>query len=200
MILKHIKAVVLGVIFIASSANATLITHDSRSIVANYNDEVTIDSWNSLTSNINTQSVPNFVNVQTGKNLFNYLTIDFTMAFDGVWELNAGLDAGYGAALYVDGREILKRSDDIWWSKNWSHSDVIVESFDLLAGNHKIELLWAEGCCNGVSTLRFSDSGNNDFSLLTVDNINTATAAVPEPTSIALLALSMFALALRRKA
>ena len=196
MNLKHIKAVVLSLLMVVSSAQATLITHDSRHIADPYNEDIPLDAWYALTSNIDSQVITEFVNVKTGQNKFNFLTIDFTMDFDGTWNLDAGLDAGYGASLYLDGLAVLQRTDDLWWSSNWNNSDVMSTSFDLSAGDHTIALLWAEGCCNGASSIRFSDNGGNDFSMLSVDNVNLAT--VPEPTSLALFGLALFGLALRR--
>ena len=74
MNLKHIKAVVLSLLMVVSSAQATLITHDSHTIADTYNEDITLDAWYALTSNIDSQVITEFVNVKTGQNKFNFLT------------------------------------------------------------------------------------------------------------------------------
>ena len=129
-----------------STASASLITLDSRSINTAINDTDFASSWTNQTSSITRTEVDTFDLYRTGNNSINLLTIDFDINSIGSWGFDLGLDAGYGAAFYLDNTLISNRTDNLWWSYNWNHSDVMhVLDNTLTAGNHKIEIYWAEG-------------------------------------------------------
>jgi hypothetical protein len=196
MKLQHIKAVLLGLIFCAANASATLITLETRDINQYFDKSDLLSSWNKSTAGVE-NSIDSFEMFKSGKNSLTMLTIDFTIDHDGSWTFESGLDAAYGAALFVDKKLIDNRTDDLWWRFNWNNSDVFkVENIAFDKGDHVIQLLWAEKCCNGASSVRFTEeSGKN----MTVSVANITAASIPEPTSIALFGLAALGLMTRRK-
>ena len=60
-------------------------------------------------------------------------------------------------------------------------------------GTHTLDVYWAENCCNGYNSGRFSTDGQT-WQTLTVANLNAA--AVSEPSIIALFGLGLVGLGL----
>jgi len=196
MKLQHIKAVLLGLIFCAANASATLITLETRDINQDFDKSDLLSSWDKSTAGV-ANSIDSFDMFKSGNNSLTMLTIDFSISYDGLWSFESGLDAGYGAALFVDGKLVDNRTDNLWWGYNWNHSDVFkVEDIALSTGDHVIQLLWAENCCNGASSVRFTEKLGQERPL-SVSDIDAA--SIPEPTSIALFGLAALGLMTRRK-
>jgi hypothetical protein len=196
MKLQYIKAVLLGLIFCAANASATLITLETRDINQYFDKNDLLNSWNNSTTGVE-NSIDLFEMFKSGKNSLTMLTIDFNINHYDTWTFEGGLDAGYGAALFVDGTLVKNSTDNLWWRYNWNHSNVFkVEDIVFAPGDHVVQLLWAENCCNGASSVRFSDNSGEDM-ILSVANVNTA--SIPEPTSIALFGLAALGLITRRK-
>jgi hypothetical protein len=180
------------------SANSAVMTVETRGITSAINNSDFITTWNNQTSAINTTSLTEFSNYFARNNSISHLSINFSASTIGNWEIEAGLDAGYGAALFIDGALVENRTDNLWWSYNWNNSDVLKGSSSLASGSHTIDLYWAEDCCNGYNSGRFSTDNGASWQVLSVENINNATA-VSEPGTLALLGLGLIGLARVRK-
>lgn len=181
----------------SSTVSASLITLDSRSINAAIDDTDFASSWTNQTSAITHTEIDTFDLYRTGNNTINLMTIEFDMNSSGSWGFDLGLDAGYGAAFYLDDNLVSNRTDNLWWSYNWNNSDVMhVLDNTLTAGDHKIEIYWAENCCNGASSGKFTTDGIN-WQALSSDNI-AAAASVAEPATIALFSIGLVGLTLSR--
>ncbi|KZZ21026.1 hypothetical protein A3752_10015, partial [Oleiphilus sp. HI0081] len=163
------------------------------SITNGIDDTDFITSWTDQTSAINSLNISDFSGFFSGNNTISHLSISLTSAISGSWGIEAGLDAGYGAALYVDGSLIENRTDDLWWQYNWNNSDVLSGTAGISAGSHTIDLYWAENCCNGYSSGRFTTDGGSTWQSLSVANIDAAT--VSEPATLALFGLGLLGLA-----
>ena len=198
MNLKNIKLVCLAMVFTCLNASATLITLDKRVITDGVDSSDFLASWNEQTSDINSNVVDNLNSFRLGNNTFGHLQIDLSLERDNAsWIFDFGLDAGYGAAVYLDGVLVNTRTDDLWWSNNWNNSDVFTVALDDLSRQSQvIDVYWAENCCNGSSSIRFTNDANQ-VRALSVANIDSA--SIPEPTSIALFGLAVFGLAVRRR-
>ncbi len=164
-----------------------------------------ISSWNNQSSPVTTNSISDFSHFYSGNNSLSHLSIDFNTSQAGNWGFEAGLDAHYGAALYLDNTLIGNRVDDLWWAYNWGSSDVMsLLNNPLSAGAHTLDIYWAESCCNGYSSARFTTDGSNWQALSTANLETYAISApsnnVPEPMPIALLGLGLIGfIANRRK-
>jgi len=197
MNLKNIKLLCLAAVFTCVNANATLITLDSREITNGVDASDFSASWLAQTSDVTSNVVDNLTGFRLGNNTFGHLQIDLSLERDNAnWVFDFGLDAGYGAAVYLDNTLIGSRSDNLWWSNNWNNSDVFTVTLaDLTRDSKVIDIYWAENCCNGSSSIRFTNDANQ-VSALSVANLDAA--SIPEPTSIALFGLAVFGLAVRR--
>lgn len=85
-----------------------------------------------------------------------YSTALFTVPSSGTWGVRYGADYGLGGGLYVDGVALDERwLEDLWWSNSWSNPDVLSGITTLSAGEHKLEIIGAEGGNDGGLTIQF---------------------------------------------
>jgi hypothetical protein len=131
------------------------------------------------------------------------LTTVLTIGTTGLYEFQVGADWGRGGVAAVlddpSGTVIqeLVRTDDIWWANDWSNPDVFTTQIALTAGaSYRLVWLGFEGCCGGVTTIRFSVDGSP---FQTLDEPNLTPFVVPEPAAGTLVALGLTALATRRR-
>ncbi|MBN2864568.1 MAG: CCXG family PEP-CTERM protein [Thiotrichales bacterium] len=174
----------------ATSANAATINLETASYTDGSSPSDFVAAWNAATVSTTT-SLTEFVNVQPGRDKINKLSIDFDAGQAFNLDFRFGLDAGYGAAIYLDDSLINQRSDDLWWSNNYNNSDVIYSgNLPVTAGSFSLDVYWAEGCCNGSNAGQFTVDGTN-WQSLSVSNLNAlsaqAVSAVPEPSTYALM-------------
>jgi len=176
-------------IFLSSTLQAASISLNTRAIDQGIDNSDFISTWGRQTSKITTTSLDEFTGFKSGHNSLSNLSVEFIVGKTADWGFRAGLDAHYGATLYLDGIEIGSRTDDLWWAKNWKHSDVMnLLGNNLIAGAHILDIYWAETCCNGISSVEFMTE-NSDWESLSVANLEAA--SVPEPVTLALLAIGM---------
>jgi len=128
-------------------------------------------------------------------------TIDFGVsdALAGLWSLRAGVDFGHGGAVFLDGVALGYKSTDMWW--NGGYADVN-QSFQfsnvsIAAGNHQLKIVGLEGCCDGNTQAQFATDGRSFRTFGANDGLTQQ--RVPEPGTLALLAVSLGALGLSRR-
>lgn len=198
MNLKNIKLVCLAMVFTCLNASATLITLETRVITNTVDSTDLLTSWANQNSAINSNVIDDLSRFSIGRDTFAHLQIDLSLARDNAnWTFDFGLDAAYGAAVYHNDAFVAERTDDLWWGYNWSNSDVFTVTIaDLTRDSQVIDIYWAEACCNGASSIRFTNDANQVVAL-SVANLDAA--SIPEPTSIALFGLAIMGLVARRR-
>lgn len=101
----------------------------------------------------------NITNANQGGNSNNFIAYSealFTVPTSGTWGVRYGADYGLGGGLYVNGVALDERwNDDLWWNNDWGDPDVLSGFITLSAGEHKLEIIGAEGCCDGGLTIQF---------------------------------------------
>ena len=187
--------------FISASANASLITIETRALQTAKLDTTDFSgSWLDMETTISTNVIAEYANRSSGNNSFSHLSIEINIANNGSWAFDAGLDAGYGAAIYLDGVLLELRRDNLWWQHRWDHSDVIsADNIALTQGTHTFDIYWAENCCNGSSSIRFSPDEGSSWSTLSNDTLTQNTVPEPETAIIFTLALMGLGFTQRRK-
>lgn len=103
---------------------------------------------------------------------------------EGTWGVRYGADFGRGGGLYVNSTPLEEDwLNDLWWSNNWGNSDVLQGTIDLTEGYHKLEVIGAEGCCDGGITVQFQKPGGS-WTTYSTANIDIRSRACPatEPT------------------
>ncbi len=216
---SSMKFFVVLSLFMSANVSASLMSFETRNLdrsgtgfTIDKND--LINSWHNQTSLIVQKKITEFGRIQSGGYTFSHIKINLDLdSSNNTWQFNLGLDAGFGASVYVDNKLVSQRTDDLWWRNRWSDSDVFDVSIKNLTNNNKfIDIYWAENCCNGTSSIRFkhNDSdwkmlsnanlaiANNDNSTTTTIPVTVATTVkIPEPSSLALMALSLLLLGSR---
>lgn len=124
------------------------------------------------------------------------MTVDLSSLTDRTVSLYAGFDAGYGAEAFLNGVQIANEDRNLWWGRNWDHNHVMdLADLDIASGQNTLEIFWAENRNSGGNSFRISEQR------LGVQELSTAAvrAAVPEPSTIALMLLAMVGLVYSRQ-
>lgn len=209
----------LGLAIAASSASAFTITTPTPSVDTSTPSSITYEqratdsgvntgdyrqSWNNQGSTIYTSDLDEFTNIRTynNRNQHSHLNINFDVSDSSSgmdWWFQFSPDAGHGGAVYFDGLLVDKDTNDLWWSGQWNRTNELLTAYidDLGAGTHSIDMYWAENCCNGGQSGRFSVDNGANWYALTTENLDTV--GVSEPGSLALLGLGLMGLAAVRK-
>lgn len=115
-------------------------------------------------------------------------TVDFYVspANAGAWQIRAGVDFGHGGAIFVDGSAYDFKTNDMWWNGSYSDSSqyLSINTLNLAAGFHTLNLYGLEGCCDGGQQAQFRIGGTGDF---TTFSTNDSLSPVPEPETYAML-------------
>ncbi|EAT12976.1 Tfp pilus assembly protein tip-associated adhesin PilY1-like [Oceanobacter sp. RED65] len=105
----------------------------------------------------------------------------------GTWEFRYGADFGGGGGLYVNNAALDEKwMDDLWWANNWANTgETLAGAETLTPGYHKLEVIGAEGCCDGGITVQFKKPGSN-WQTFSTSNIDIRSRACPvvEPTIV----------------
>jgi hypothetical protein len=110
------------------------------------------------------------------------VTFGVTAGEIGNWSFRAGVDFGKGGAVFLDGKEVAFKNNDMWWAGNYANPTQFFQfSSNITAGNHTLNIYGLEGCCDGNQQLQFnSGSGFKSFDKSTL-------APVPEPETYAMM-------------
>ena len=126
-------------------------------------------------------------------------TVNFGVATAGDWSFRAGVDFGFGGAMFLDGIAMDFKGNDMWWNGNYNDpSQFLAAAGPLTAGNHVLTIMGFEGCCDGGQQVQFMmGSGTAFTSFSDADGLN----AIPEPATLgmALAGLGLVGLSRRRK-
>lgn len=201
--IKKISTVLL--FLIGQNANAGIVTLASIDINNSFtqsSNQTFQDYWinNSLGADAPTEiAFDTFTNIPTGNNKLNLLSIEISVPNDSsTLNLSAALDAHYGAEAYLNGVGIFTEYQDLWWQRDWQHSDVVtLAGISLANQTNLIEIFWAERCCNGPNSVMFS-LNNNSPALLSESALNAA-MEVHAPATLSLFMVGLFGLLKRRR-
>ena len=125
------------------------------------------------------------------------MTINFYNSVDTLFSLFAGLDAGRGAEFYVNGNLVSDLNTNIWWGRNWAHSQVVaIEDIYLLANvANQVVVFWAENFNSGGNSFEFTMNGGQRL-VLSEQNLPNP---VPAPSTIALFGMALVGLSFARR-
>jgi hypothetical protein len=171
------------------SVNAAMVNVQSADIATNFSNTDLATYWSNITPTTS-EDITDLSGLFTGSgnnNTIYKLTATFNSANGLEVDFSAGLDAGYGAEVFVNSVSQFDTTDNLWWSNNWNSSAVInINDIIFGAGTNTIEVYWAEN----------SNSGGNSF-IITETPIEAVDASAP--AMFALLGLGLAGLAFRRK-
>lgn len=185
---------------VSSNAMATYITYETRQTDSGINTSDYQASWNAQTSAISSGTLGTFANITApGSDYHSHLQVMFEANSTQNWLFQIATDAGHGGALYMNNALVDHSATDLWWGYNWNNmSEMLVSTGALiLTGTNVLDVYWAEGCCNGGQSGRFSIDGGQNWMALSTANLNSA--AVPEPGMLMLFAGGLLGLALARR-
>lgn len=166
------------------AVQAATITYEKKDINNGINNSDYKASWNAQTSGVTTEAISDFDMKLGGNNVFSHLVVDFSSNASQL-DFQMAVDAGYGGAIYLDNTLIVGKAYDLWWGYDWNNSSQLLSASvnSLSSGNHILEVFWAEGCCNGANSGRFSLGGGASWQNLSTANLD-ALAPVPVPAAV----------------
>lgn len=149
----------------------------------------TVDSYDALSNHDLFGSKQNIAFKST-------VTFGVTSGETGNWSFRAGVDFGHGGAVFLDGKEVAFKSNDMWWAGNYSNpSQYFQFSSNITAGNHTLKMYGLEGCCDGSQQVQFnSGSGFKSFDKNTLTPVSE-----PEIYAMMLTGLGLLGFMSRRK-
>jgi hypothetical protein len=193
---------IIGLVMASSiGANASLITIEQADLNVGTTNADLAAIWAGLSAtDISSETLMGdatlLFNGSAKNNTIFKMTINVPNVNDVMFSLFTGLDAGYGAEIFVNGSLFAERNEDLWWARNWSNGDTFAaEGLNFLAGGNQIVVYWAEGRNSGGNSFEFSVDGG-DRLVLSNGNLYTA---VPAPSTIALFGLALVGLGFSRR-
>jgi len=107
----------------------------------------------------------------------NHIGFDIVVEFEeqresSEWHFDIGVDFGLGGVIFVDGQQVSAYRGDIWWRRSENHANHLGFNYTFSQGQHTLELLGAEKCCDGPSRVKFDRNGNGrrqDMELVSID-------------------------------
>jgi hypothetical protein len=187
-------AFLLAIVSGCPAANAGEILFETRTTTTVVSPWDALASWHAQTSSVTSTSLAQFTDINMSRShQHSRLQLVFETADFTTLEFEFGLDAGLGAALYVNGDEQSATSEDLWWGNNWDAKDELLQlaGMAFTSGRHTIDLYWAENCCAGGQSGRFR-AGDGQWQALS--SANLARLAVPEPGTTVLLLVGLASL------
>ena len=189
----------------ATNSSASVITYENRATDSGVNKNDYQASWNNQSSSIFSTEVSSFDRLRangSNRNQHSHLNISFDVSASSAgqdWWFQFSPDAGLGGEVYFDGNLVERNADNLWWGYNWNRSSELIEAFvsDLDSGHHTIDLFWAENCCNGGQSGRFSVDNGQSWLALSTDNLDAV--GISEPGTIGLMALGIAGLLYSRR-
>ncbi len=196
----------LGLCALASSTiSASVITYENRKTDAGVDTSNYASSWGNQSSIIKSRDLNEFTNLRasgSNRDQHSHLSLSFDVSNGKAgqdWWFQFSPDAGLGGEIYFDGNLVERDTSNLWWGGQWSRSSELLDAVlaDVGAGNHTLDMYWAENCCNGGQSGRFSVDNGTSWLAVSSDNLNAV--GVSEPGSLALLALGVAGLAAARR-
>ncbi|HEX8610098.1 MAG TPA: CCXG family PEP-CTERM protein [Telluria sp.] len=144
--------------------------------------KTTVDSYNNITHASLFGGNSNFA-------LKSTIQFGVTQANAGLWQFRAGVDFGYGGALFLNGVALDAKSHDMWWAGQYDNaSQYFNAAVNVGAGNHTLTIYGFEGCCDGGQQAQFMAPAGTFTSFSNTDNL---VSAVPEPETYAMFLTGM---------
>lgn len=98
----------------------------------------------------------------------------------GSWSFQVGADFDFGGTLLIDGVAVQTRNDN-FYDANTGFTATI----NLGSGNHTVQLVGFEGCCDGPTNAAFKDPLDSEFQIITSSDL--ANPTTPEPSTLVAL-------------
>lgn len=190
------------------SAHAGFITVESVKLDNGLSTKDFSSYWESVlldpNSVIKTEDIVDATLIYNGSahnNTFYKLTAEFGASLYDTMSFFAGFDAGYGAEIFFNSSIVSDVDSNIWWARNFNNA-IEIEDLDLLSGLNTLEVYWAENGNSGGNSFELSFDQNQRMALA-ASNLPTipsvSTASIPEPSTLALLAIATIAFGFSRK-
>jgi hypothetical protein len=202
------RKLILGAIVWAmcsSLSSAALITYSYTAQDASFDPSANLLDYIDSSASVTTSNLSSFNMVSSEQDAVSKVTISLDLPTANTFSVFAGLDASYGAEIYFNGTLLTETNDDLWWQRSFSNPDVI-DASSLVSGAVTIDIVWAEECCGGQSSIAFtSDLLPSEFLILSISNLErlesaAALTSVDAPSNGVILAMGMLLLGLRRVA